>query len=115
MRPIYNQTVRPHTSAKAHYTYNAAKVIARNLKPICQNEYKMGDTQSFPSMLKEQTTLSFDVEYVSYDVESLFTNIPADETTSYIINKIFKKNKLQKICSKIFNRLLYKSTTEVLF
>ena len=56
-----------------------------------------------------------DVEYVSYDVESLFTNIPADETTSYIINKIFKKNKLQQICSKIFNRLLYKSTTEVLF
>ena len=33
-------------------------------------------------MLKEQTPLSLDEEYVSYDVESLFTNIPVAETIS---------------------------------
>ena len=45
-------------------------------------------------MLKEQTPLSLDKEYVSYDVESLFTNIPVDEAISYIINEIYHKNKL---------------------
>ena len=69
-------------------------------------------------MLKQQTPLSVNKEYVLYDVlyESLFTNISVDETISYIINEIYQKNKLPQICSKtIFNRLLYKLTTEVSF
>ena len=98
------------------YTYNAAKVIADYLKPLCQNEYKINDTQSFPSMLKDQTPLNPNEEYVSYDVESLFTNIPVDETINYIINEIYQKKKLPQICSKsIFKWLLYKLTTEVPF
>ena len=74
--------------------------------------------ENFPSMLKQQTPLCVDKEYVLYDVlyESLFTNISVDETISYIINEIYQKNKLPQICSKtIFNRLLYKLTTEVSF
>ena len=94
------------------YTYNAAKVLANYLKPLCQNEYKIVDTQSFASMLREQTPLSLDEEYVWYDVESLFTNIPLDETIFYIINKIYQKNTLPQI---IFKMLLYKLTTEVWF
>ena len=35
-------------------------------------------------MLKEETPLNLNEEYVSYDVESLFTNIPIDETILYI-------------------------------
>ena len=136
MRPVSNQPGRLYATAKTHkfnspdeitvenlkfrpiisqvgtYTYNAAKVIANYLKPLCQNDYKIDDTQSFPSMLKQQTPLSLDEEYVSYDVESLFTNIPVDETISYIINEIYQK-KLPQICSKtILKRLLYKLTTK---
>ena len=49
-------------------------------------------------------------------VESLFINIPVDETISYIINEIYQKNKLPQICSKmIFKRLFYKLTTNVSF
>ena len=49
-------------------------------------------------------------------MESLFTNIPVDETINYIINEIYQKKKLPHICSKaIFKRLLYKLTTEVSF
>ena len=114
---VENLIFRPIISQVGTYTYNAAKVIANYLKPLCQNEYKIDDTQSFPSVLKQQTPLSLDEEYVSYDVESLFTNILVDETISYIINEIYQKNKnLPPICSKIvFKRLLYKLTTEVLF
>ena len=67
-------------------------------------------------MLKGQKPLNPNEEYVSHDVESLFTNIPVDETISYIINEIYQKKKLPQICSKtMFKKLLYKLTTEVSF
>ena len=67
-------------------------------------------------MLKDQTQLNPNEQYVSYDVESLFTNIPVDETINYTVNKIYQKNRLPQICSKtIFKRSLYKLTTEVSF
>ena len=67
-------------------------------------------------MLKDQEPLNPIEEYLSYDVESLFTNIPVDETINYIINEIYQKKKLPQICSKtIFKRLLSKLTTEVSF
>ena len=122
MSPVSNQPGRLYATAKTHkfssldkleklkfrpiisqvgtYTYNAAKVIADYLKPLCQNEYKINDTQSFPSMLKDQTPLNPNEEYVSHDVESLFTNIPVDEKINYIINEIYQKKKLPQICSK---------------
>ena len=107
---------RPIISLMGIDTYNVAKDIVEYLKPLCQNEYKINDTQSFPSMLKEKTRLSSNEEYASYNAESLFTNIPADERISYTINEIYLKNKLPQICSKIiFKRLLYKLTTVVSF
>ena len=67
-------------------------------------------------MLKEQPPLEIDEEYVSYDVESLFTNIPVKETIDYIINEIYVNHKLKPMCSKlIFKRLLLKLTTESTF
>ena len=44
-------------------------------------------------MLKDQEPLNPNEEYVSYDVESLFTNIPVDETINYIINEIYQKKR----------------------
>ena len=108
--------LRPIISQVGTYTYNAGKVIAHYLKPLCQNEYKINGTQPFPSMLKYQTQLNPNQEYVSYDLESLFTNIPVDETINHIINKIYQKKKLPQICDKtIFKRLLLNLTTEVSF
>ena len=75
-----------------HLLYS--KVIANLLKPLCQNGYKTDDTQPFLSMLKGQLPLILDVEYVLYDLKSLFANIRVDETISYIIDKICQKNKL---------------------
>ena len=67
-------------------------------------------------MIKNQTPLSSDEEYVSYDVDSLFTNIPVEETIEYIIHQIYNEKKVPQICSKtIFRRLMYKLTTECAF
>ena len=57
-----------------------------------------------------------DEEDVSYDIESLFTNIPINDTIDYILDQIYVKHKLKPICSKlIFKHLLIKLSAEVTF
>ena len=99
------------------YTYNTTQVIANYLKPLCNsNEYIMRNTQEFAKIIREQDPLKSNEQYVSYDVESLFTNVSVHETIEYIINEIYVENKLPKLCSKlIFKRLLLKLTIENTF
>ena len=64
-------------------------------------------------MLSSIPPLQGDEEDVSYDAESLFTNIPIEETVSYIIEQIYVHKNLTPICSKlIFRRQLIKLATE---
>ena len=47
-------------------------------------------------------------------MESLFTNIPINETIDYILDQIYNKKKLKPICSEvILKRLELKLATEV--
>ena len=41
--------------------------------------------------LKQQDLLLTDKEYVSYDIESLFLNVPVHETIDYILQEIMSK------------------------
>ena len=41
--------------------------------------------------LKQQDPLLPEEEYISYDVESLFTNVPVHETTDYMLQEIYVK------------------------
>ena len=59
------------------------------LKPLCITEFSIKDTLKFPSMNKDLPLLNDDEEYVSYDIESLFTNIPWKETIDYIIHQVY--------------------------
>ena len=58
-------------------------MIAEYLKPLTKNKFVITNIQQFPSMLNN-VPLSEDEEDVSYDVESLFTNIPIKETINFI-------------------------------
>ena len=107
LRPIIDQT--------GTYIYNASKVIANYLKPLAKNDFIMSDTLPFPDMLKKAVN-SEDYEDVSYDVESLFTNIPVKETIEYILHKIFVDKSIKPFCKKsIFKKLLVKLTKECVF
>ena len=53
---------------------------------------------------------------VSYDVNSLFTEIPLDETIDYVIDQIYNEGKLPPLMSKtIFKRLLERVTKGSVF
>ena len=77
-RPIIDQT--------GTYTHKATKVISQYLKPLCDSEYTIKDTQSFAKFIKELPPLKEDKEDVSYDIESLFTNIPINNAIDYILD-----------------------------
>ena len=107
-RPIIDQT--------GTFTYNASKVIADYLKPLSNNKYTIQDTQQFPEMITSLPSLLNDEEYVSYDVDSLFTNVPFTDTIDYILHQIYHEKKLKPICSKtVFKRILLKLTTDCTF
>ena len=118
MLPTSNQPARIYVSAKTHkfssvdsvnindlkfrpiihqtgaMTYNATKVISEYLIPLCENKYTINDTLSFVDMIKSLSPLQVDGKYVSYNVVSLLTNIPLDETIDYIIESICTHKKL---------------------
>ena len=75
----------------------------------------MTNTQQFTSKLNN-APLYEDEEYLGYDVESLFTNIPIKETIDFTWDKIYTRRKLKPICKQsIFKKLLCKLTTECTF
>ena len=81
-------------------TYDAAKIIGKYLKTLAFKEYKINDCLKFPDMIKALPPLQKNEEYVSYDVDSLFTNILLKETINYIIHKIYNEKLLKPICKK---------------
>ena len=84
---IENLKIRPIIDQSGTMTYDISKVIANYLKPLANNEYIIKDTQEFPAILKG-IKLRNDEETVSYDVDSLFTSIPLQDTIDYIIEKV---------------------------
>ena len=59
------------------------------------------DTQDSSKLMLQQSPLQLDEEFVSYDIESLFTNILKAEIIEYILDKIYEHDKLPKLCSRL--------------
>ena len=68
---------RPILSALQTPTYNLAKFLVPILDPLTKNEYTVKDSFHFAEDISEQTP---SLSMGSLDVDSLFTNIPLDET-----------------------------------
>ena len=97
---LENLKFHPIIAQSGTYTYNTAQVIADYLKPLrSDNDDIIRNTQEFPKLLQQQDPSLPNEEYVSYDVKSLFTNVSIQETIDYILDEIYVKNKLHKICS----------------
>ena len=66
---------------------------------MTKNAFFIDNTQYFPSMLNN-VRISEDEEDVSFDVESLFTNIPIKDTIDFICEEIHIHKKLERICKE---------------
>ena len=77
-------------SSICSFNYNVSRFLCDLLSHLVPNEYSRKDTFSFVSQIKN---VNLSQKFlVSYDVTSLFTNIPHQETIDIAINLIFNHN-----------------------
>ena len=83
-----NCPARPILSAIATYNYKLAKFLVPLLQPLTVGQYTVKDSFSFVS---EITAFQNDSDLVmaSFDVSSLFTNIPLDESVDLCVDLLF--------------------------
>jgi hypothetical protein len=80
--------MRPILSATDTYNYKLAKWFDEKLKPLSTNEYTIPDPLLFSEELRKKEIQDGEI-LVSYDVSSLFTNVPVDETIEILVDKAF--------------------------
>ena len=72
------------------FNYDLAHLRCDLISPVLLNDYSFKDTFCFASQIKNT---NFSGKYlVSYDITSLFTNIPLQETVDIVVNLIFNHN-----------------------
>ena len=83
-----NLSMRPILSATGTYNYELAKWLDEKLKPLSINRFTITDIFAFATEMKG-TKLNEEDILVSFDVSSLFTNVPLDETITILAKKAF--------------------------
>ena len=98
-------TFRPILSAIGTFNYNLAKFFVPLLDPLTKNDYTVRNSYEFVTEISEiklnQCVMA------SFDVVSLFTQIPLDETIEIVCDSLFKDNKnFKKFTKPQFKELL---------
>ena len=120
--------LRPIVTNIGTATYGISKYLAKLLKPLSVSEYTINSTNDFVDKIKNEKVPQ-GYRLVSFDVASLFTNVPLDYTIKVILRKIYTnkliKTKLKRhemkelleICTKelhfSFNGNMYKQVDGV--
>ena len=104
---------RPILSAINTPGYNLAKFLIPILEPLTHNEFTIKDSFSFA---KDITTYDSSLYMASLDVESLFTNIPLNETINNCVSDLHNKNLYNgKLSKRDLFKLLETATSESSF
>ena len=105
-------SLRPILSVIGTSTYKLAKFLVLMIEPLTTNEYTIKDSFTFAEELP-----SFDSKLVmtSFDIESLFTNIPMQETIDLCVENLFKdKTHVDNLSKDSFRELLTRAMSESL-
>ncbi|CAF1562230.1 unnamed protein product [Adineta ricciae] len=81
--------LRPIVSASGTFNYKLAKLLANKLDYLRKNESIIKDTFTFVDELR---SLKFDnsrIKLISFDITSLFTNVPLNRTIQIILDKMY--------------------------
>ena len=112
MRPKFAQTERPHGLPKTHKRfedlppfqpivdtsntpyYGIAKFLANLSNPFTLNDFTVKDSFDAANKIQQIPKELFDLGYkfVSFDVISLFTNVPLAKTIDIILKRVYSEN-----------------------
>ena len=109
----------PIPSATHTYNYALAKWLDEKLKPLSCNQYTVTDTFEFVNEVQNLEINRGDI-LVSYDVTSLFTNVPLNETIQILADQVFTDDWFNKTHDVNLSRdhlieLLHAATKNQLF
>ena len=103
----------PILSAIDTPTYKLAKFLLKFLTPSTANEYTIVDSFHFAEEICQQDS---NLHMAILDVDSLFTNIPTDETIDICVDNLYNDNQNPpNIPKQDFRNLLNIATTESFF
>ena len=91
--------LRPIVSNIGSATCHLSKYLAKLLSPLSKSEYTIKSTKYFVEKIKKEH-IPNDHLLVSFDVKSLFTNVPLDETIKIILNRIYEENEISTDITK---------------
>ena len=82
------------------------------LNPLCLNEYHLKDSFHAAEKIKAIPPQYFDdgYQFVSFDVKSLFTNVPLEKTIKVIMNRIYTEKKISTTLKQRTLKKLIKDT-----
>jgi len=83
--------MRPILSTTGTYDYALANWLDEKLKPFSTNRYTISDIFEFAQEIQKLQFNKNDI-FVSYDVSTLFTSVPLEETIQILANKAFAGN-----------------------
>ena len=99
------EPLRPVVSMLGTAEYNIAKYLDNIIKPCIPSNYMLNSTKGFIETIK---SFVFNIQHivVSYDVVSLFTNIPLKETIDIVTDYVYNSENSPKFEKKDFKKLL---------
>ena len=98
--------MRPILSATGTYNYKLAKWLDETLKPLSINDHTVSDIFGFVDELQNLQVDAHSI-LVSYDVSSLFTNVPVDETIEILAEKAFKDVRANCFCASLLRTQIH--------
>ena len=103
---------RPVVSMINTAEYKLAKFLDTIIKPHLPTKYMLNSTAGFLEKLKQFWFKPSDI-LVSFDVVSLFTNVPLNETIHIIADKVYKTKEKPKFEKEVFIKLMEMATSGI--
>jgi hypothetical protein len=106
--------LRPILSAIGTCGYKLAKYLIPMLSTLTTNEYSIKDSFSFVEEICKMKNNNYVM--ASFDIKSLFTNIPLDETIKIATDSLYDRQLINSTLSKMsFSQLLKLAVKDILF
>ena len=107
--------LRPILSSVGTFNYAMSKWLVSKLSVLTCNDYTIGDSFSFAREIKDFKNNGYVM--ASFDIQSLFTNIPLVETRNIILNKLFPtpNSQYQGFNRECFSKVLNNCTKNNIF
>ena len=87
-------TVRPIISNIGTATYETAKYLNNLLSPPGKSQHTVPNSKKLVEETKEER-IPIGYKMILFDVKSLFTNVPLDETIETILQKVYVEKKIK--------------------